>query len=358
MDESLLADLLERFLMPARPGEVIEEVVRAHADERLTAWDLAPILAAHPHHAQALLAQPAVASRIKGWVQEDPSLAERQIDALPRALALFGKSVTRSMVICLRLNEVSGVVVKEGQAPPIEPKRKLPRALAAEEYCLEQRWVHPEAAYLGGLHYDWLAAVLEGRRGSREARAALDEAFADGFRLAQYAYEIVGQLGAVRHSRLVFAAGMALPLGRVFMAHHHPKGGAGLAWSKFTADMAKLGAARPLVERVLEQRAFPVTQAEFTGLWVRAMGLLNEVEPAIRHGHEPWMLLEIDPDLHRLAMVFSVALTLAAGPAPKEGGELALERYQRQWLAKHRVPESRLRDALAKLEPPPRVTSG
>ncbi len=334
--------------MPSSLGHTLKNILEAHADENVRAFQLAPLFEVNPVYTSWLLAQPMLTRKVAEWTEEDPKRTDKDLVFARRSLSLLGKSATRNFAASARLirSGEAGTPRKKTDRVQVQPAQLIPSALAAENFCLERSWVHSEIAFWAGLHYDWITALVAAKKAPKEIKTTLYEAFREGVRMGQIAYDLARQLRSVKHGQYVFGAAVLAPIGKGLLSAAFPGNGGVKTWAGHLQSCEKLGAIRPFAEEFLQKQRFGTTSVELSSLYVLSLGLFSEVEPAIRYSREPWML-EGQPDLEQLAMMLSIAGSLAVNVRLKKEEDLPLSKQERAWLAKNKLSEESIRKTLA-----------
>jgi hypothetical protein len=340
-----LSTLVRDYLVPAVPGRLMLGVMDASANIDLRALDLVPLIEANQAYAHFLRSQRAFGKKMTDWTSEAPEGSNPGVFLTRRLVGLLGKKVIRNIVVSTRLSRMTNPKLprKKGDSLEIEPKTIIPFALEAEELCQEQSWAYPEMAFVGGLHYDWLAGLLNRNKAPKDAQETLKAAFTEGIQIAKRGYRLSERLKNLKHGRYVFAAGLVAPLGQALMAAIFKKGESDPNWGSFTKELEAYGKRKSLAQLYLEKETFELTSHELTGLFVNSFQLLKEIEPAIRFARQPAMLAGANPDQHALAMVLSVAWAYTGFVPGKGSDDSPLFGMQKAWLTRNRVNESDLR---------------
>jgi hypothetical protein len=181
------------------------------------------------------------------------------------------------------LTPIDGVPKKKGDSFEVVPSKWIPIAVQAEELCQSHSWTYSEMAFVGGLHYDWLAALLNKQKAPKSASTALAAANKRGLVLAQIAVTMSLQMKEIKFQKHVFAGAHVLPLGTALMDLCFPNPEVNTEW----------------------------TVPELTSLFVNSMGLLTPIDPAMRFSATPWMLAGENPDQRLLANLYCIAQRLA-----------------------------------------------
>jgi hypothetical protein len=326
-------------------------VLEAHADENVRAFQLAPLFENNPVFMNLLLSQSMLSRKVSDWTEEDPKRTDKEVTFMRRSLSLLGKSATRNLAASIRLARAGEVATprKKTDRLLVQPSAVLPSAIAAEAFCMDRSWVHPEIAFWAGLHYDWLATLVTARKAPKEIKTVLYEAFREGFRIGQLSYDIARQLKQVPHSRFVFAASVVAPIGKALLSAAFAGTGGVTTWTGHLQSCEKLGSHRSYGEEFREPRHFPVSHFELSALYVSSLGLLAEAEPAIRFSREPWML-EGQPEQQQLATILCISTALAAATRIPATQPLPLRKFELDWLAQNHVSEESLRKAMAAVQ--------
>lgn len=361
VDPQLFSPLLRDYLLPATPGPALGEIIRIAADQARSAQSLvAPILEG-PGLKDSLYALKPLQERVAAWrAEENPDRPDLEEIVLTRVVNLLGKSATRNALLAAELRRVS--IPAGARAAPsggTTPQELLPYALQFEELCLEKQWPYPERAFLAGLHYDWLKALLAGQKASPDLRAYVEPCFKQGLHLARVAHELAARVGRLKHGGWAAGAGLLLPLGCELMAIAFPKSLGARSWASFAAESEKWGARREAWIRLNEPERFAATSDELAALYAGFFGAFTEVERAMRFHRVPDALRHVDPDQAALAAVLCVAVS-AVGSVPPGGmgggakkipQEFRAGPLERRMLSQLRIPESAVSGALKHASP-------
>jgi len=342
-----LSKLTKSYFLPSTPGSTLTRVFGLFSGTDFNTQELLDILDANPACGHSILKQKLLAQKIKQWIEEDPERPDQIKFLTKRVVGLLGRAAVRNLVVSFRLSRMTGDEMprKKEESLPLQPQSQIPFAIKTENYCQDTKLAFTEMGFVGGLHYDWLTALLEHRKASDDSKVALKEAYAEGFLTAQYAYKICQQIKGVRLDRSVFAAALVLPLGKVLMSVVFPKSGGPQAWSGVMSECAKYGKRKQDAEDYFERKTFQVTYPELTALYVQAFEVLGAAGPSIRYALEPWLLLGGDRDQYQLAMILSISTTLVRAEGRKPG-ELPLREFQKKWMKQSGVKEGVLSKAL------------
>jgi hypothetical protein len=330
-------------------------VIQAAGQEDVRAEDLAPLLVTDPKYRNYLFAQTFLAERMSEWLTENDGMPNRDRILLDRLLRLLGKIPVRNLVACAQMESLLGDAAKKksgagGPAPgpgkdegkiTVTPSAVIPYALAAEAYCQDKGWVHPDHAFSAGLHYDWLVALLKKRGAPPDEKTALDAAFKEGIATGGMAYELGQRVGKVQHGKFLFASGMLLPIGKALMASIFPTSLGDRAWGKFAKSIDQAGDLAFDLLRYTEHRTFPITHAELSSLIANFGALLRVAEKAIYYYHEPYQLKKLNPDLFQLSSVLAVAARMAR----TKNQIPPLERFHEVWMRANGLDAAKLKAA-------------
>lgn len=351
-----LQKLLSGTLLPLAPDPVALGVIQAAGQEDVRAEDLAPLLLGDSNYRNYLFAQTFLAERMSEWLTENEGMPNRDRILLNRLLRLLGKIPVRNLVVCAQLDAMLGDAAKKksggGGVPApgpgkeegkitVVPSAVMPYALAAETYCQDKGWVHPDHAFSAGLHYDWLAALLKKRSAPPDEKAALDAAFKEGIATGGMAYELGQRVGKVQHGKFLFATGLLLPIGKALMASVFPSSLGERAWAKFAKSVDLAGELAFDQLRYTEHRTFPITHPELSSLVVNFGALLRVAEKSIFFYHEPYQLKKLDPDLFQLASLLSVSARMVRS----KDRIPPFERFHEIWLRANGLDEVKLKAA-------------
>jgi hypothetical protein len=111
--------------------------------------------------------------------------------------------------------------------------QEIPYALGAERACEEAHVPYPAAAFLAGLHYDWLAAVIKKRKGSSDEKGVLESSFKAGLLTAKAGFNLGSQLSDIELGKYLYASGLLVHLGKVLMNLLFPKASEANSWANF-----------------------------------------------------------------------------------------------------------------------------
>jgi hypothetical protein len=337
--------LLNDFLRPATPDAVALGVIQGAGDENLRASAFAPLIHSDTRYRNYLFAQTFLADRMSEWFEENAKNADRESVALDRTLGLLGKEPIRNLMACAHIDKILGTLDLSSVADPEKkissrPSESIPFALEAEKTCMDKNWIFPETAFAAGIHYDWLSAIVKKKGGTPEDKSAIGGAFAEGVLTAKMAYVLGERTQEIKSGKYLFSAGILLPLGKAMMACLYPKS-ASPSWSSFTADVEKAAEKRFDFLYFLERRKFPVSHAELGSLFVNFGAVLRVIEKAIYYYQEPDALQSIDPNLHQLSIMISLANRMALA----KGAPFPLEPFHVRWMKTNRISEESLKNA-------------
>jgi hypothetical protein len=326
--------LLAEFLGPILPDRVAYGIIRAAGDENISVQDLGSLLNSDPGYRHYLFAQTFLSEKMTEWTSETEKVSNRDEIVLGRILGLMGKISIRNLIACAATSRIAGEpVLREGDEKiSTTPSRTIPFALAAEKICGDQNWIFPEAAFLAGLHYDWLQAIIKKGNGPPDEKAALENAFKEGLKLGQNAYRLGLKMKEIKLAKYLFSSGLILPIGKVLMACLFPKSEGDQSWSKFVSDCDQAGDKKADFYHYLESKRFPVTHLEMSSLLMNFGELLRGIEKAIYFTREPERLLKVDVGLHQLASILSILTAF------EQGGEKALSEPRFEvWMKTNKI---------------------
>jgi len=208
-------------------------------------------------------------------------------------VGLLGKSTTRNSLLALRINRLrnEGLTRKEKDSMAMSPREQLHYALYLEEFCQDNYLAFPENAFKAGLHYDWIWSLIDkDKEIPKETKAYFEEVWAEGFAIAQIAYGLGGLVKNLPHQEYVFAAGLLLPIGKIYMSMTMGKDGKTPNWKDYLAEMDKYGHRSTDYQLVTEKTKFGVTHAQYSALCMAVMGLAHPAERAVCFYMEPYFL--------------------------------------------------------------------
>jgi len=313
-EASRLASCITSYLQPAIPGPTLEGAIAVVANHELYPKDLAPAVWHNPAYVQFILRVDFLQSRINEWIAESPEGQANYPMILTRIFTLLGKQASRNLVACIRLNRILGVIPrKPGDRMPLLPKDQLKHAIAAEEFCLNKSFAFSEMAFLGGLHFDLLIASFTRAKASRDALGAFPTQWVESLRTAHFAYEIGSRLKSFKWNDTVFAAGLAIGIGKILMTAQFPKEMGAGSWPGFLAECEKLKVGRWVHFELQEKTRFDTTHAELASLAASFWRFLAPVELAIRYYQTPYYLKTAKPDQYTVSAILCVSHALAVG---------------------------------------------
>ncbi len=348
MHQSALGSLIDGFLAPLPPGTTLRQVLKASGDESALAQDIARPIEANPLYLHSLLSIDSLSSRINQWTEELAEADERDHLLLNRLVGLLGKAAIRNLVACVRLHRMSGAGLprKPSEKPRVAPREQLRFALAAEELCTDNHWIHPELAFVAGYHYDCLAALFAAKKLPKDRSAYLTETFKHAVRNAKIAYAIASHASALEHGKHVVAAALLAPIGKALMAVMYPKEDGESSWHAFVAQASKLREPWNLAHLALEGRRFEITHEQLSYVVVLAFGAFGEIAPALLHIRTPAHFDSSDGGFNTLARLLSLTNKLSqhSGNAPLHQG--VLSNIEHQWLGSIGIGTRQLEELL------------
>lgn len=355
MDITPFVRTIHDYLVPHRPGsyghgglgKTVKNLLLACSNESMKAQDLYSIITGNRAYAHFIMSMPMLSARMTDWREEKMPSRDFERVIITRILGLLGKSAVRNTVVSIRLNRIAdfGLPKKKNEMVKIATTQQLKFSLFAEEFCVDQHYIHPDQAFLAGVHYDWLGMIMNRRGASREVKNYLDDVFREGLRTAIFAYTLGTRLKKTPKEKELFASGLLLPIGKMLMAlmfpREHPS-----TWIGFLNDVdlhadAKVDA---LINNQLPR--YPVTSFEMSGVFIDHLQLFRHVEPAIRLAHSPYLVESSDPELSDLAVLLGIAnrvvqLELSDKPAdkrrPDETVAFLFDAAQVAWLANNKI---------------------
>ncbi|MGK5088186.1 hypothetical protein WDW86_11560 [Bdellovibrionota bacterium FG-2] len=336
--------VIKDYLMPSRLGSTLMDIIAHSADERVMVQGLLPLFQKNPAYGQCLLMLDFLSKKVTQWKADDPEGIDNDEAIILRILGLLGKGPIRNLVASARMNRGrgTGLPKKQGEKMAIKPNEQLRFAIAAEDFCLERSFIHPEEAYNAGLHYDWILNILLTSGASKEIKKVVDGFYKEGLFIGKIAYEIARMVPSVKMDRYVFAVGLVLPLGRLLMDQLFPAGktaGGQKPWPSFLADCEVYRPKKRQAIHSLEKSRFPILDNELAALYMTAFELLAPIEKAVFFYKEPYFLREGEPELFQLAMIVSVADALACLPRDTPVLSEHLESFHMEWLGEVGIGE-------------------
>jgi hypothetical protein len=347
MGSPAISALYRDYLKPMTPGPMIRDLLTASFDPEAQAPKLAEIIESNPIYSQYLQKLDILQEKIVQWREDFPE--ERTTERLTRFIVvLLGPVAIRNAVLAIWINRHAGQGLprKEGVPFLVLPRMQLRFALKISEYCDDNQVAHADVAYLGGLCFDWVAALLEKKGGTAKSeKKYLEEIFPDAVKTARIAYELAHIPEKMELSHLVFPAVLLTYLGKVLMAASFPKPSDGsMGWRDFVKHCESHGPRARLAYRILERQKFAWTHSDAAALCSLAFTELAPAESAIRYYLEPDMLRNADPESYELSLLISTATTLA------RSGKAGLSADDKARLERAGISEAALTDALNRLK--------
>lgn len=355
MDIAPFARAIHDYLVPYRPGSMghgglgktVKDLLLAFSDEGVKAQDLYPIITRNRAYAHFIMSLPMLSARMSDWRDEKIPGRDFERVIITRILGLLGKSAVRNTVVAIRLNRIAdfGLPKKKNEMVKIATAQQLRFSIFVEEFCVDQHYIHPDQAYLAGVHYDWLGMILNRRGASREVKNYFDDVFREGLRTAIFAYTLGTRLKKTPKEKELFASGLLLPIGKMLMALMYPREH-GSTWIGFLNEVDLHGEAKVDALIMKQLSKYPLTSFEMSGLFVDHLQLFKNVEQAIRLAHSPYLIQSADPELSDLAILLGIAnrlvqLELSEKPAdkrrPDETVAFLLDAAQVEWLKKNKI---------------------
>jgi hypothetical protein len=331
--------VLKNYLIPLAPDPAIQQTLLLAGDETVRPQDLAPVIQGSANLLEFIYAQSFLAKRLAEWKEDTAGLVDQNGVILSRTLALLGKAPMRNLIACAnqkRLaregSEKSGTSEKKEEKPLVVPQ-EIPYALGAERACEEAHVPYPAAAFLAGLHYDWLAAVIKKRKGSSDEKGVLESSFKAGLLTAKAGFNLGSQLSDIELGKYLYASGLLVHLGKVLMNLLFPKASEANSWANFVTEAEDSIHHRYDRYAFLEKKRFGITHAELSSLLVNFGGLLRPTEKALCFYQDPWVLDGQDHASFSLA----VALSVAVRHGSTKGVNTPLEDWQERWIESHRA---------------------
>ncbi len=319
-----LSALLQDYLVDFSPGDTVGSFLKASADPECLAPALEEMVKSNQLYRHYLHRIDILQGKIGIWNEEDPK-DHSKADKAVRILRFLGRAAVRNALVCIRLNRtVEGVLPrKENDKFLISPGKTIKYALLAQEYCESNGLAHAEIAYQAGLHYDWLATLMERKgKAAKAEKPYLEEIWATSLGYARIAYE----LGAIPKNfslgKYAFSGALLAQLGKVMMALSFPQGESLTPWKDFAKKCAKAKEHEDLALLIGEKSQYPFNHAEMSSFCIQFFGVLKEIEKAIWAYREPFLIKQKESDLFVLAVVIHSAIALAqAKKYPKKKPE-------------------------------------
>ncbi len=341
-----LVQLLREFLVPVVPAATVLETIRASGNEKMRVQELMPLLQKNPSLQHFLMKLAFLANKVKDWRAEVPETVDHSTVITDRILALLGKDLIRNITTSIALNRLTGTNLprkSKDTSLNIDYTQQIPFAIGAQEYCLEKKLMHADMAFNAGLHYDFLSALLTKRKASQDQKAAIKEAFDEGFTVARISYKIGQKMRKIRYDRYVFAGALMVPAGKVVMGVLFPKELKEKSWAQLIADCDKHPKGRFEALEAYEAKRMPVTHSEISGLISSFGETLRPVERAISFVGRPYYLDTFDPGLASLAGLWSVSRSAAQA----KNGKFSPTPFEEAFLIKSNLTAETVKNAAA-----------
>jgi hypothetical protein len=276
-----------------------------------------PLIQANPAVWHLIMKLQMLAKKVKDWRAEVPENVDHSEVITDRILGLLGKDLLRNVVACIAINRKAGGALprkNKDTSLNLNPPDQLPYSILAQDYCTEHKLMHADMAFNAGLHYDWIAALLNQRKASQDQKASVKECFLEGFAYARIAYRLAQKMGKVRHDRYVFAGALLVPAGKILMGVLYPKDQKEKSWAQFIADCEKHPYGKNEAIEALESKRFAMTHLEISSLIASFGQTVHPVERAIASVNHPYYLESVDPSLAQLASLWNVVRVAAPKP--------------------------------------------
>jgi hypothetical protein len=317
---TLLSDLLTRYFLPATPGKTLQNVLDSINDPQSRVQNLKIHFERNPFYLLYLLQTDALQERLRSWEEEEQANPRKNSVILERTLNLMGSQAIRNTVAAIRVNRIAeqGLPRKKSDKLILSSPDLLKRAIAAEDFCENERLGFGRDAFCAGLHYDLLSAQFNAKKASAEAKTELEAAWTQGWSTARAMHLLVSATKNFTHSRYAFGAGFLIHLGKPLMAITYPKERGDKSWGAFKKECEKYRSKSALAFSLFEKNTFPVTHAELSSLMVSSFALFRPVEKAIFYYRQPQFLKPVDSDLYKMAAYLYIADLLTDKSAPLE----------------------------------------
>ena len=311
-----LSHCLSQYLIPCVPGITLEKVIELTKNPELYPSDLAPFVAENPAYFQLVMRVDFLKAKVKEWIEEQPQNNVNYKIILERIFILIGKQAVRNLITCIRINRIQGTLPKKPQEPlPIMPSEQLKHALAAETLCSERGYTHIENAFIGGLHFDFLNAILTKTKAPRDALNQLPNQWAESFKTAQIAYELATMMKSFKWNEYVFASALALGTGRLLVYAEYTKENSEQSWPAFLAEVEKKKVFPGFFRQLNENKKFLPNAEELSSVCVSVFRFLAPLERAILYVKTPYYLKKINPDLYTVSALLHVSDSVARNQA-------------------------------------------
>jgi hypothetical protein len=337
--ESISA-LYRDYLMPMSPGSMIHDLLQASFDPEVQAPRVAEIIEKDPLYCHYLQKLDILQQKIAQWREDFPEDRSSTARLTQFIVILLGPAAVRNAVLSVWINRHAGQGLPRKKDVPflVIPRTVLRYALSISDYCEGQQIANADTAYLGGLCFDWVAALLEKKGGSAKSeKKYLEETWPEAVKTARLAYELASLPKRMALGRFAFPAALLISLGKVLSAASFPKKPTGgMGWKEFVKHCESYGPKASLVYQLLEPERFAWTHAEAAALCAQTFPQLQPAASAIRSYLEPSVLQGLAPDAYELALLLSVATTLT------QYGKTALSATQKEGLERLGITDAAL----------------
>ncbi len=347
MGSESIAALYRDYLEPMTPGPMIRDLLEASFDPEVQAPKLAEIIESNPLYSHYLQKLDILQEKVIQWRQDFPE--EQGTERLTRFIVvLLGPSAIRNAILAIWINRHAGQGLPRKEKVPflVLPRMQLRYALALSDYCDEHQIAHSDLAYLAGLCFDWVAALLEKKGGAvKSEKKYLEEIFPEAVKSARLAYELAHIPKKMVLSRYIFPAVLLVHLGKVLMSASYGKDrSGGIGWKDFVKLCESHGPRSRLAYQVLEHQKFAWTHSDAAALCALVFSQLTPAESAIRFYLNPSMLQKADAEAYELALLMLTAMTIA------KSGKNGLGSGDYANLAKIGITEAELSATLQRLK--------
>lgn len=318
-----ITDECYEYLVGLSPGKTLIKALKILEDSTIPSGTHIDVLAKFLELNQAythLLQKTHQGERLDNdWARSQ----DDEKDALPRSqeirsgliryLRILGPTAAAHSIIALgsHISSRKDLPKKEGDTLKLDIDGRLKHSLAIKELWEEQNWNLPQVAFLGGLHFDWMATCLEEKNAKVDLKKYLSTLWTSSIKIARNAQIIGSFLPDFNCQNAIVPSALFLGLGKLLMAINYPTGKSQLSWVDFEKSLGEPrrdGPFASLIQRVAaEQSSFAITHTEFAALTASFGGIFSSVAPALLHANEPYLLKGRSSDHYSLALVLSVS---------------------------------------------------
>ncbi len=297
---AIVLEYFEKLSSRLRLGLTARRVLDAFGSIDVKSDRITEFLEANPYYGSLFLAHVQAVSR------------RENLPGIAASVVLLGMENSRNLLVALQIQKmVHGGSPSRKDSGQIEigPKEMLKSAIAAEtalQALPNAQGAYPETAYLGGLVFDILQMLAAAMHPSNKALPELiNRVRLHGATAGQFAFSLTSSLQDFSFKKYVRPTAMIHGAGKAVMALLRPE-----EYVKF--DELMLDRKPPLALRIqLERETFGADHALMGYLLARDLGIFRQVEQALLHYHQPYMLAR-NKSLGQLASMTLLASNVAS----------------------------------------------